>query len=220
MVILITKDLLAVAPHLNIPLSSDAAYQRYTAFVTHLVHCCQSCGENPTLLRPKVIAEIGLLSQGQMRLHVLESATTSIQATSDPNWERSLVQWAGTLFGMLHILHLPGQSPLLPADLAHRFAQDCGWLLHLAEQRPPLASATAFTTAIYRIKQLPPKQRQVLSLMMQGASVPQIAQQLSIQPKTVRTHQYRLYHRLQVHSRWEAMRCGFLAELDTPDSVL
>jgi len=53
-------------------------------------------------------------------------------------------------------------------------------------------------------EQLTPREREVLSLLAQGASGDAIARPLGISPNTVRTHVQSILTKLQVHSRLEA----------------
>ena len=53
-------------------------------------------------------------------------------------------------------------------------------------------------------EQLSPRERQVLSLLAEGASSDDIAGRLSVSPNTVRTHVQSILTKLQVHSRLEA----------------
>ena len=53
-------------------------------------------------------------------------------------------------------------------------------------------------------EQLSPREREVLSLLAEGAGSDEIAQRLSVSPNTVRTHVQSILTKLQVHSRLEA----------------
>ena len=53
-------------------------------------------------------------------------------------------------------------------------------------------------------EQLTPREREVLTLLVQGASGDAIARPLGISPNTVRTHVQSILTKLQVHSRLEA----------------
>lgn len=53
-------------------------------------------------------------------------------------------------------------------------------------------------------KQLTDHEKQVLGLLVQGATSPAIASALSVSPNTVRTHIQNVLTKLQVHSRLEA----------------
>ncbi|MFJ2521292.1 LuxR C-terminal-related transcriptional regulator [Cellulosimicrobium cellulans] len=52
---------------------------------------------------------------------------------------------------------------------------------------------------------LPERQQLVLRLLLDGLSVPQIAQELFVSPNTVKTQVRQIYRRLEVHSRSEAI---------------
>lgn len=54
------------------------------------------------------------------------------------------------------------------------------------------------------VRQLTPREREVLSLLAAGASGKEIAEELSISSNTVRTHVQSILTKLQVHSRLEA----------------
>jgi DNA-binding NarL/FixJ family response regulator len=54
-------------------------------------------------------------------------------------------------------------------------------------------------------QELTDREREVLSLLAQGLNTPDIAQSLSISSSTVRNHVQNILHKLQVHSRLEAV---------------
>ena len=58
--------------------------------------------------------------------------------------------------------------------------------------------------AVLLTEQLTPRERQVLALLVQGASGEAISKPLGISPNTVRTHVQSILTKLQVHSRLEA----------------
>jgi DNA-binding NarL/FixJ family response regulator len=58
--------------------------------------------------------------------------------------------------------------------------------------------------AVLLASQLTPREREVLALLVEGASGQQIAKRLSISTNTVRTHVQSILTKLQVHSRLEA----------------
>jgi two-component system, NarL family, nitrate/nitrite response regulator NarL len=55
------------------------------------------------------------------------------------------------------------------------------------------------------VSQLTPKEREVISLLSDGAGSGEIARVLEISPNTVRTHVQSILAKLQVHSRLEAV---------------
>nr|WP_276508587.1 helix-turn-helix transcriptional regulator [Modestobacter muralis] len=50
-----------------------------------------------------------------------------------------------------------------------------------------------------------PRQREVLALLAEGVSTPEIARRMAVSVNTVRTHVNVLLHRLGVHSRLRAV---------------
>jgi len=60
-------------------------------------------------------------------------------------------------------------------------------------------------TAVARAAVLTPRELDVLSLLVQGASTTTIASTLYLSPKTIRTHVQRVLAKLGVHSRVEAV---------------
>ena len=54
-------------------------------------------------------------------------------------------------------------------------------------------------------KPLSPRQREVLALLADGASVDAIASRLSLEPTTVRNHVSAILHRLGCHSQLQAV---------------
>lgn len=96
-------------------------------------------------------------------------------------------------------VHLEGENHiLLPDEPAwERFSTE----LHrfLAEDEcPPASPGNAFP-------ELTPREREVLDLIAQGMSNTQIAERLCISPKTVRNHITRIFSKLQVSRRAEAI---------------
>ncbi len=65
--------------------------------------------------------------------------------------------------------------------------------------------------------QLTTREREVLQLLAEGASSPQIAARLGVSPNTVRTHVQGILSKLQLHSRLEAAAFAVRYELvETP----
>jgi two-component system nitrate/nitrite response regulator NarL len=82
---------------------------------------------------------------------------------------------------------------------------------HAAHLRTPVDEASlVFLTR---------RERQVLSLLVQGASGTEIADELSLSPHTVRTHVHNLMHKLQVHNRAEAVSFAVRTGLVSVEAV-
>ncbi len=71
-------------------------------------------------------------------------------------------------------------------------------------------SAPPFSASVNPPAQdLTDREREVLSLLAQGLSTRDIAQTLSISPSTARNHIQNILHKLNVHSRLEAVAYAF-----------
>jgi len=84
--------------------------------------------------------------------------------------------------------------------------QDTSWFSQtviekLAQIRQPHGAPSADT----QLADLTPREREILGLICQGLSDPDIAQTLSVSPHTVRNHVASLYTKLQVHRRSAAI---------------
>jgi DNA-binding NarL/FixJ family response regulator len=60
---------------------------------------------------------------------------------------------------------------------------------------------------------LSPREREILQLLAQGLSQKEIARHLYLSPKTVNSHAERLYDKLRVHSKTEAVAVAFRSGL-------
>jgi two-component system, NarL family, nitrate/nitrite response regulator NarL len=94
---------------------------------------------------------------------------------------------------------LDGQVVLSPRVVRNAF-----------EARPPDVRAAALLA-----EQITPREQDVLSLLVQGASSDEVARRLRVSPNTVRTHVQSIFTKLGVHSRLEAtafaVRYGLVA---------
>lgn len=71
--------------------------------------------------------------------------------------------------------------------------------------RPPAATKLAGGDSNVDAASLSPREEEILALLTQGFLYKEIADQLSISLDTVRTHLRRIYEKLHVHSRTEAV---------------
>src|SRR5690606_40589394 len=71
----------------------------------------------------------------------------------------------------------------------------------LAQIRQPQGAPSADT----QLADLTPREREILGLICQGLSDPEIARTLNVSPHTVRNHVASLYSKLQVHRRSAAI---------------
>ncbi|MBI4494210.1 MAG: PAS domain-containing protein [Chloroflexi bacterium] len=103
----------------------------------------------------------------------------------------------GLLIHVLRQQDLPTLEPVPPADQA------------------PSADERA---RVERVHWLTSREREVLLLIMAGATAPDIAQRLSISPATARNHVQNVLAKLGVHSRLEAAIVALQAGLEPPSS--
>jgi DNA-binding CsgD family transcriptional regulator len=78
---------------------------------------------------------------------------------------------------------------------------------NLQESAAPGAAFSASAGPL--TKDLTDREREVLALLTQGLGTEEIAQSLSISPSTVRNHVQSILHKLDVHSRLEAVAYTF-----------
>lgn len=101
--------------------------------------------------------------------------------------------------------YLTKDTPVLRFVSSIRAALD-GQVVIPHKLAPALAGAKTSEeeNAALLVEQLTPREREVLSLLVDGASGEDIAKRLVISPNTVRTHVQSILTKLQVHSRLEA----------------
>ena len=117
------------------------------------------------------------------------------------------------------ILTLSISDPLPSSVIIHLF-RDVGQakqkeqvvdqLLDMLQQRhPAMIPSAPVPPPQPSIEPLTPREHEILVLLGQGLSTIDIAQALSISPTTVRNHIQNILHKLQVHSRLEAVTYAF-----------
>jgi two-component system nitrate/nitrite response regulator NarL len=102
---------------------------------------------------------------------------------------------------------LDGQVVLSPRMVRNAF-----------DARPPDVRAAALLA-----EQITPREQDVLSLLVQGASSDEVARRLRVSPNTVRTHIQSIFTKLGVHSRLEAtafaVRYGLVSPRTRADTL-
>lgn len=78
---------------------------------------------------------------------------------------------------------------------------------------PIILTAESWVCATNRLK-LSPREADVAALILNGLAVPSIAQQLRIQPETVRTYVKRLYHKSGARNKLGLVRQVIAAGAD------
>ena len=117
-------------------------------------------------------------------------------------------------WGALHISAIHGYAALLA--ILRKQGMDADWLTvqqeaqqfankpHLPIWASDMIDAAPQETGL--VEALTPREQEVLQLMSAGLSAPQIAEQMVVGVSTVRTHIKRIYAKLAVHSRHEALQ--------------
>lgn len=95
-----------------------------------------------------------------------------------------------------------GHVYLQPA-LAHWLLED---YQRLAESSPEASSTRAEAGSAIGLGALSERERQVLELVAQGMTNPEIGKQLELSPKTIARHRERIMHKLNLHSRTELVK--------------
>jgi PAS domain S-box-containing protein len=91
-------------------------------------------------------------------------------------------------------------------QFAHQILNATAFLRGGVAQPPGTPGSAKSPTAV---TELTNREREVLSLLVQGFSTRDIAQSLSISPSTARNHIQNILNKLQVHSRLEAVAYAF-----------
>ena len=89
--------------------------------------------------------------------------------------------------------------------LAAGFAALGLWAGHRLTRRRPTASAFERNDAAVRSLGLTPRECEILELLASGRSTKEMARQLGISPNTVKTHVARVYGKLEVERRIQAI---------------
>jgi ATP/maltotriose-dependent transcriptional regulator MalT len=128
-------------------------------------------------------------------------------ATADLNADRSFLQMARTGSRMA-VLRVPSASLFALAERAvdRRQLPEVDRLLTTFIQ--------VYAGAEREVEALSPRERKVLAQVQRGLTVAAIANELYISPNTVKTHLRRLYRKLGVSTREEAMRAARSLGLD------
>jgi PAS domain S-box-containing protein len=113
------------------------------------------------------------------------------------------------------ILNVPASNNDTPPLIVHLFRDATqkkknekfiSQILNATEHLLEIAGPTILPMADESVtKELTDREREILSLLAQGSGTDHIAQSLSISSYTVRNHVQNILHKLQVHSRLEAV---------------
>lgn len=159
-------------------------------------------------MNPRIAASLTRLTMNAKPLIVQSSTLRAdlAESTGNPQWgaheEKELLRKLERMSNTLHSMN----SDTLTNDLAH-----------LAAPEDDVAALGSGSPAITNDRNgwLTPREREVLALLAEGMSNPAIAKALFISERTVTTHLSRLYAKLDVSTRSEAialaMRTGLVA---------
>ncbi len=147
-------------------------------------------------------------------------ATTAVTGSPVTNYDTCAHTKSGeTLWINVSILTFPSSNNAAPL-IVHLFRdatqkkqseQFAHQVLDAAQRlREIRPSQSVFSEPSKRsVQDLTEREREVLSLLAQGLSTKDIAQALSVSPSTTRNHIQNILHKLQVHSRLEAVAYAF-----------
>lgn len=103
----------------------------------------------------------------------------------------------------------------MPGEIAVPFV---GWLALSAGLERLRRAAGEREPAVpdWRIEQLTPAEREIVSLLCEGLTNPQIAHRLTVSARTVQGHLLRVFRKLGVSSRTELVARMLRAEMQSP----
>jgi PAS domain S-box-containing protein len=152
--------------------------------------------------------------------HHCHVATTALTGSSVTTYDTCVRTRSGEVRWInVSILTFPNSDNVAPL-VVHLFRdatqekqneQFARQVLSAAERlRESSITQTALSASVdSSAKELTDREREVLSLLAQGLSTRDIAQTLSISPSTTRNHVQNILHKLQAHSRLEAVAYAF-----------
>lgn len=123
--------------------------------------------------------------------------------------------------GMFWLAHILRKRPLPPIPLTSQ-TSNSSFPEHLGVEEPELVFVHAKLSAPHTIQQrhawdkLSPRQKQVAVCVASGKSSPQAAEELRIQPSTVRGYLKEIYAALDLHTRTEL--ANFVRDIVLEDS--
>ncbi len=157
------------------------------------------------ILRPHVMLAVALMGQHKVNAaqKLFEGA---LRLASAENFRRPFIERGAAL---LPLLALTLQAGRLSAE-THRFAQHINTTLQTAAEVVPSQRELADLQIAAAISK---RELEVLQLVSAGLSNQEIAAQLLITQSTVHSHLKRIYRKLDVHSRTEAVMRGLALNL-------
>jgi DNA-binding CsgD family transcriptional regulator len=144
---------------------------------------------------------LGLLERGTSGIDLLEQAITELEhSPARLEHARALIDYGAALRREAH--RVDARKPLRAGlDLAHR----CGAtaLRERAHQELLATGARPRRPALTGRDALTPTEARIGDMAARGLSTPEIAQALFVTPRTVETHLWHVYRKLDIHTRRE-----------------
>jgi len=178
----------------------EGMIEGFSAFALLTAHDGETLEEALERLRPRVL--------------LIDPASTGVDPaamlTATPDRTRVLIITSNPKQAEIHAAIEAGATGYLGKDCPARELCDVIAAVGRGEARlgesiqPPLASEIHLRATVPR-DYLTTREREILLLMAQGLSAPEIAARLFISTATVKTHQHHIYERLGVHDRAAAV---------------
>ena len=155
---------------------------------------------------------------GKVRL-VLYGTKQAATKHMNSSWHSFSIRFHERTYGVLLVAPdlMHPRTPVLPLALITLLTLHCGAMLALFEHQILLqgtASPPVYEGHMY--EPLTRRQREVLALMSQGYEERAIAKRLHITRTTVESHRQNIYTRLGVHTKQDAIRVAYQAQLFSP----
>lgn len=173
-----------------------------------------SPNQSPSLI---VAVQVAHSTQQQIPIILTHDPTylQHLQAIALQPQPMAMIDWEHIRYGMAVGEERTGNDPdqtTLSQTILQQVADTCGHIFSLYAK--PVERSTRFTVdaaaeAKQRLARLTPHQQQIVALMMQGLDVVAIAQQMAVAVSTVRTHQRRIFARLDLHDARSVIILGF-----------
>jgi LuxR family maltose regulon positive regulatory protein len=167
----------------------EAAFDR----LFHLFKEAQSTGDKLSMIRALILQTL-ILDKQRKPKQALDTLTQALSLAEPDGYVRSFLTYGATLEHLLMKAARRGIS----AQYAHR-------LLETFQSAPQLYGIKSMKVGLSLDEPLSERELQVLRLIANHLTRPQIAQQLIVSENTVRTHLKNIYLKLDAHSRAEAI---------------
>lgn len=164
--------------------------------------------------------EVTLCAHGHMSLLVTERSdlyTPPSPPASQAEYSSLYVQYGRKIYGTL-IVTLSQVEPVIrhqALEGARVVAKVCGWILHVFELSSLVLNLSATPNPL-TVASLTPRQHEVLTLICQGYTLPEIARLLGIEVSTTEKHRQQIYAKLEARDEQEALITAYRVGLFSP----